>query len=347
MIRPPSGRNTALQLNMGEGKSSVIVPMVAATLANREQLLRVVVLKPLSSQMFELLTQRLGGLCNRRIYYIPFSRKTPVGNEDIGLIRRLYQQCMALGGVLVAQPEHILSLKLMAVDRAISVSPWTSAGFSGGIQNAQALQEVQTWLADHSRDILDESDEILHTRYQLIYTVGHHEPIENHPDRWGIIQSVLNLAREHALRLHGLYPANLEIHPRAGSFPIIRVLDRSISRELSRLIVDDAFNNKIPTLSLAFMPPTIRTMIREFVMESNIVYSSYHQLNDYLQASGSWKSVLLLRGLLASGRGILHYVLSERRWKVDYGHDLHRSLLAVPYRAKVRQAILPFIYLTH
>ncbi|KAF9502939.1 hypothetical protein BS47DRAFT_1278519, partial [Hydnum rufescens UP504] len=45
-----------------------------------------------------------------------------------------------------------------------------------------------------------------------------------------------------------------------------------------------------------------------------------------------WKSVLLLRGLLA--HGILSYVLRERRWRVDYGLDLSRSLLAVPYRAK-------------
>ncbi|KAK5313777.1 hypothetical protein LTR93_010774 [Exophiala xenobiotica] len=34
MISPPNGRNTAMQLNMGRGKSSVIVPMVAAAAAN-------------------------------------------------------------------------------------------------------------------------------------------------------------------------------------------------------------------------------------------------------------------------------------------------------------------------
>jgi hypothetical protein len=31
----------------------------------------------------------------------------------------------------------------------------------------------------------------------------------------------------------------------------------------------------------------------------------------------------------------LVHVLSQRRWRVDYGLDLKRSLLAVPYRAKV------------
>jgi hypothetical protein len=33
--------------------------------------------------------------------------------------------------------------------------------------------------------------------------------------------------------------------------------------------------------------------------------------------------------------GILGYVLKERRWRVDYGLDPSRTLLAVPYLAKV------------
>ena len=333
MIHPPDGRNTALQLNMGEGKSSVIVPMAAAILANRQQLVRVIVLKALSSQMFELLRQRLSGLCNRRIYYIPFSRQTPVSDEDICLIQRLYQQCMDFGGILVAQPEHILSLKLMTVDRTITAPSVTHST----VESTGTLQETQTWLANHSRDILDESDEILHTRYQLIYTMGHNEPIENHPDRWNTIQSVFHLVHEHTLRLRDLHSAHLEIHTHTGNFPIIRILDSSVSQELSRLIVDDAFNNRVPTLSLTFIPPTLRTATRNFLLESTIDPSAYSRLKEYFQTTGNWQNILLLRGLLVGGQGILHYALSDRRWKVDYGHDLQRSLLAVPYRAKVCQ----------
>ena len=59
MIKPPSNKNTALQLNMGEGKSSVIVPIVAATLADGKQLARVVVLKALSRQMLDRKSTRL------------------------------------------------------------------------------------------------------------------------------------------------------------------------------------------------------------------------------------------------------------------------------------------------
>jgi hypothetical protein len=44
------------------------------------------------------------------------------------------------------------------------------------------------------------------------------------------------------------------------------------------------------------------------------------------------KSLLLLKGLIAGG--ILSFALQQKRWRVNYGLDLSRSMLAVPYRAK-------------
>ena len=52
MISPSSGQNSILQLNMGEGKSSVIVPMAATMLANGRTLVCVVVLKSLDQDQF-------------------------------------------------------------------------------------------------------------------------------------------------------------------------------------------------------------------------------------------------------------------------------------------------------
>ena len=44
------------------------------------------------------------------------------------------------------------------------------------------------------------------------------------------------------------------------------------------------------------------------------------------------KSLLLLRGLIAGG--VLAFALQQKRWRVNYGLDLSRTMLAVPYRAK-------------
>lgn len=93
MISLQSGRNSVMQLNMGEEKSSVIVPIVAAALANGEKLVRVVVLKPLAKQMFHLLAKKLGGLMGRRVYQIPISRDLRPDLETASQIRALYETC--------------------------------------------------------------------------------------------------------------------------------------------------------------------------------------------------------------------------------------------------------------
>ena len=51
-----------MQVNMGEGKSSVIIPICAAAVANGCQLVHVIVPKALKTQMLQLLADRLGGL---------------------------------------------------------------------------------------------------------------------------------------------------------------------------------------------------------------------------------------------------------------------------------------------
>jgi hypothetical protein len=43
-------------------------------------------------------------------------------------------------------------------------------------------------------------------------------------------------------------------------------------------------------------------------------------------------SLLLLRGLFAAG--VLNFVFAKKRWRINYGLDLSRSMLAVPYHAK-------------
>ena len=125
IMSPRSGENTVMQINMGEGKSSVIIPIAAAALADGKQLVRVISPKALTVQMFELLVARLGGLTNRPIYHLPFSR-TPeyhglgsvISHQIYGLVK-LLSKCMAERGILLVQPEHVVSLKLMSVEEQI------------------------------------------------------------------------------------------------------------------------------------------------------------------------------------------------------------------------------------
>jgi hypothetical protein len=335
MISPSSKRSISLQLNMGEGKSSVIVPLVASTLADGSNLMRVVTLKPLSNQMFQLLTTRLSGLLNRPVFYVPFSRSLRMNTSLVNTISNLYRRCAAEGGVLVVQPEHILSQKLMHVDFLL-----TSQEDSEKRSVAQELGVLQDWVTKASRDVLDESDELLHVRYQLVYTAGEQMPVDDQPNRWTITQQVFSRLRAHAAKLHATSP-NLKTfefdtsHTTLRGFPIIRILDSAILRKISSLIIDDASKGRLSNLQLGVLPPPIREATCRFVAKREVSSEDCDLIHSHCAGTALFKGILLLRGLLMDGEGILGYVLKERRWRVDYGLDPSRTLLAVPYRAKV------------
>jgi hypothetical protein len=325
MIAPTSKRNMVLQLNMGEGKSSVIVPMVAAALSDGQKFVRVVVLKSLATQMFQLLVKRLTGLANRRIFYMPFSRTIIPTAQQAQLIQELYMECMRVGGVLVVQPEHILSFRLMGIERLFC------AASSQDLQIANALLQSQRWLETNSRDILDESDELLHVRYQLVYTVGQQRSLEGHPDRWTILQQILSLVRKHAPEIQRQFQLGIEVQEnRPGSFPHVRIIQSNAGDALVSLIARDVMAGALANCSFGLLPAPVRRAALRFITEMVIPDEDAHLLEEHCRSTGSWKALLLLRGLLA--QEILVYVLKERRWRVDYGLDLNRSLLAVPYR---------------
>jgi hypothetical protein len=129
--------------------------MILATLSDGHALARVVVLKPLSAQMFRLLVERMGGLVNRRVFYLPFSRQVSISTTHVEAIEGLFKKCAAVGGVLLTQPEHILSFKLMTIDRLINATTPEETAL------AAQLKGIESWLEANSRDVLDESDEIL------------------------------------------------------------------------------------------------------------------------------------------------------------------------------------------
>jgi len=316
---------------MGEGKSSVIVPLVASTLAEGSNLVRVVTLKPLSNQMFQILVSRLSGLANRPIFYLPFSRSLRLSSSLIKIISGLYRRCVDEGGVLVIQPEHVLSQKLMCIDLLLS-----SNGNFEKTAITQELGALRDWVAKASRDLLDESDEILHVRYQLVYTSGKQMPVDDHPNRWAIIQQVFDRLKANAWRLNERFPKPFDIDMTSRGFPIIRILDPSISQEISSLIIDDALEGRLPSLPLRVLSPPIRDAARRFMAQSDFSREDRDLIYSHCKGTTVLKGILLLRGLLMDVEGILGYVLQERRWRVDYGLDPSRTLLAVPYRAKVR-----------
>ena len=362
MISPTSKRNISLQLNMGEGKSSVIVPLVASTLANGSNLVRVVTLKPLSNQMFQVLVSRLSGLANRPIFYVPISRNLCVKASTVRTIRGLFERCVAEGGVLVVQPEHILSLKLIHIATLLLSKPpfvvpqrptgptrnlatprirlsqliqlLPSNGSSTEHSTVNELGGLQDWLAKISCDLLDESDEILHVRYQLIHSSGKQMPVDDHPNRWTTIQQVFSRLQAHVVKLCATFPMFV-IDTTQRGFPIILTLDSTIIRHVSSLIIDDALQGRLSNLPVGVIPSPIEAAARRFISQAEVSDMDHGLIHSRYAGTTFFNGILLLRELLMEDKGVLGYVLKEKRWRVDYGLDQSRSLLAVPYQAKV------------
>ncbi len=324
MISPSSGANSILQLNMGEGKSSIIVPIVAAALADGKKLVRVVVLKPLSTQMFHVLLGKLGGLLGRRIFHMPISRSVRLNVHKARQIRNLCEECMRTGGILLVQPEHLLSFELMGLERLLSDES----------ELGNVLIETQRWLEDNSRDILDESDEILSVRFELIYTMGTQRAIEFSPDRWAIIEHILGLVSRFAQTVLQLFPQGLELPPACpGSFPRVRILQPFAADKLLEMVAREVCEAGLPGVPVWNLPKHVRAVLFRFLTDPDMDEADSEPLqHDVFSVDSMRRSLLLLKGLIAGG--VLAFALQQKRWRVNYGLDLSRTMLAVPYRAK-------------
>lgn len=300
------------------------MPLIAVAIANGKYLSRIVVLKSLSKQMSDTVSSRLGGMVDRQIYFMPFSRKIQMDERVIKQIQHLHESCLEDGGILLAQPEHILSFKLMGIERLTS----------GKFSIASPLLKSQRWLESNARDILDESDELLDVKFQLIYTLGSQRMMDGQPDRWLIPQGIFDLVGKHASSLHKEYPSHIEVTYRTGSsFPAIRLLSRNISHELVTRIAHDVIDSQLPGLNLEKSLPGVKNVVLDFIQNHHVTNEDCGELaKAFCQQDSLVQKLLLVRGFLAYR--ILLFALRSKRWSVNYGLHPTRCLSAVPYRAK-------------
>jgi hypothetical protein len=326
-MRIVSGDTNQLeQLNMGEGKSSVIVPTIAASLANGQRLVRVIVAKPQAKQMLEMLVSKLGGLLGRPIFHMPFSRAVKAGPSEMRGVQKLFQSCMEEGGVLLVQPEHILSFKLMGIERKIMEED----------EVGNMILDSLTFLDANARDIVDESDENFSVKFELIYTIGMQRPIDHSPDRWICIHELLVIFRRVVSSLSSRFSRSVQISPGSrGAFPRTRILQKDaevqIMDEVARAVCQTGFAG----IPISRYPTSARNAVYRYITVSNLTEEEVKEVEEGdLWSDSTAHTLLLLRGLIAEG--VLAFAFSQKRWRVDYGLVNNRmppTRLAVPYRA--------------
>ncbi|OAP60693.1 hypothetical protein AYL99_05695 [Fonsecaea erecta] len=322
-ISPASGANSVLQLNMGQGKTSTIIPLVASILANGQSLCRVVVPKALLLQTAQLLQLRLGGLLGRELRHVPFSRRTPSNPENIQAYWEIHEAMLNKSGVIIALPEHIMSFMLSGRQRLLDEKT----------QEATQMINVQKWLTTKSRDVFDESDFTMAVKTQLIYPSGPQITVDGGNYRWEGVEAILKLAESHLYVLERSYASSIQVVRReTGGFPFVYFLRTDVQNALIERIATDICSGQTSLLSAENFSASDMKAIREFITEAKPHKNVIGCISDIHRSSQADGYVIyLLRGLLV--HRILILTLS-RRWNVQYGLHPLRDPVAVPYLAK-------------
>ncbi|CAF3943565.1 unnamed protein product [Rotaria sordida] len=311
-----SVRNIVMQMNMGEGKTSVILPMLALSLcSSSSSLVRIIVLKALFPMNYQSLRYKLGGLLNRRVMPFACRRDMNFSYAQVNKIFDRLKQGLHTLDVVLTSPEDILSFDLLTIDKC------RRQEFDTG----RSMLSIQSWMKTFVRDVLDESDEILHVKYQLIYSIGRQQQVDGGVERWKTIQYVLNLVKQHAANIAQQY--NDDVYYKAAerqrSFPEFRLLNHRPFQELCRRIASDWINQKS-------YRQLDQQLILSFILDTN---SSINGLVDQFPHN-TIQLFLIMRGLLSSE---VLFVGLKKRYRVNFGVNQNAKfnrLMAVPFRAK-------------
>ncbi|KAM0344968.1 hypothetical protein ACHAPU_007102 [Fusarium lateritium] len=323
IISPVSASNSVLQMNMGQGKTSCIMPMAVAVLADRNRLCRLVVPRSLLLQTAQVIQSRIGGLLGRVVRHVPFSRRSPMQLKSINLFQTLHKDIRDSGGVMLCLPEHIMSFKLSGLQQLAD----------GQLLWAKRMIDIQRWLERSCRDVLDESDFTLSTKTQLIYPSGTPTTVDGHPQRWQVIEELLSLVEGHVTDLQSRFGGGIEIMRRHEGYPILHFLRVEVEKSLNSLLIDDVCAGRLPQVQFK-IPADVnaRRDVGSIVSGVNIDPPTWHRAADALTDDVfGLKNLYLLRGLISQN---LLLTCLKKRWNVQYGLHPERAPIAVPFEAK-------------
>ena len=313
------------QLNMGEGKTRVILPMLVMHWKNSDKLVRLNFLTPLLQEAFEYMHNVLcASIIGIPVLHHPFNRDVKLTNEMARVYVSSLKHCQKLGGVLLCAPEHRLSLKLKFFELKQA----------GASEVCDVLKEIDSF---KYLDILDEVDEILRTKNKLIYAIGSQEQLSSKESRWNVLQGLLKVIGCSS-KIQNILSQPLvsqgEIGLREAKFKEFRILPgelfEGVRVEFLKMLVRELVANP---------PFELRWMKGLDIRLSDVI--------DYVTKPGKREQgilddfddscvddILALRGFLANGL-FVHCLMKRNR--VDYGINRRASgkkkLMAVPFHA--------------
>ncbi|EGZ11143.1 hypothetical protein PHYSODRAFT_520653 [Phytophthora sojae] len=327
---------TVCQLNMGRGKTRVILPMLFLHLTRSRcpRVVRAHFLGPLLSEarhfMHRFLSASSAQMC---ISEQPFHRQMDLDERSLELMRDSLQELRLFGGIQVVSPAHRMSLELKRLE----------------VGNDESLAKALDEILDNDQfvDVLDECDALLHHKYHLIYAVGTPIPLCSGTERWTVAEALLRVVADKSprsrvariLRASHVACSSPDYATRFGAFEGTRLnvvveSTEPLREELKRALVLDLVDNApfelmwLSTLGgMNLRGPLLTALTNSDVSLQDALGDGVSRFLPYLS------QLLALRGLVAFG--VLEHCM-EQRYRVDFGLPFPGSRskkIAIPFRA--------------
>ena len=174
---------------------------------------------------------------------------------------------------------------------------------------------------------------MLAVKTQLIYPSGAQSPVDGHPNRWKLVQTVLKLAKAHFNHLRRESPKSLEVIDRApGAFPTVYFLDQHVKDDFIQRLTDSILRGDGGLLPVQECSQNELAFAADFLRSAQFTKATASGVAQVFKKRKDIRlQLLLLRGLLV--HRILLLGLSKR-WNVQYGIHPLRDPIAVPFRSK-------------
>uniref|UniRef100_A0A7R9V0Q8 ubiquitinyl hydrolase 1 n=1 Tax=Chlamydomonas euryale TaxID=1486919 RepID=A0A7R9V0Q8_9CHLO len=268
----------------------------------------------------------------RRLLLLPFNRDVQMTEAHARAMRAALQHCQKVGGIALVAPEHRASLQLK----------WHELCMAGG-KDAE-VAALDRLAALPYLDILDESDDLLHHRFQLIYACGARSPLPSLTERLVAIQAILHVMSKQvddphsALRQPGVAVFDAPEARHHGAFCGLRLLHGDVTEKAMPVLLKEIATRIVrsPPYDLRWMKAKVHQGIqgRMLCCILDDSKSALHHLgNGHSLADDQVLQLLALRGMLA-GKVLMHCL--QKRHLVEFGINRlpnAKKQLAVPFRA--------------
>ena len=159
---------TALEMMMGAGKTTVLLPLLSILNADGDNLSIGVLPSALLPSMSDLLAERLGTSFKQTVEVVEIERETPINEAFLNRLQNIREDKK----LMLMTDSSIQSLYLNFIEHLNLYSQASEAVRLSLESERQVFVKIFRLLKKHSSLVIDEVDQILNPRTEKLYTLG-------------------------------------------------------------------------------------------------------------------------------------------------------------------------------